>query len=822
MSTGSFSENGQNILNEAQVLATLAVSYDQQKDYEGAIYFYNEAAKNLRKYVNQDGVNTNEEIDKKISDYEKRSNLLREKLNQILDNEHKNLTIKDESDCSVQRLEFLLKEALNEDEEGDTDEALPLYLMAIETGLKAKKEIKDPKLGERLTLIITQALERAEAIKGVNVKKKEFIPLEKKLNKSLSIDEEPMISISKSGHIVSGHVSYTKDEIEVLKTSSNINGIDYVPFIAQLDSKERFSTLSLFEDPNGLLKLSLKQKSNFIGYRRLSEIAENPVIFTNSKHIDCFAIKQTIVTDCSFIASLTVAALYERRFGKRLISCIIFPQNRHGEPVYNPCGKYMIILHLNGILRKVIIDDRLPVGHYGQLMCSYSQNKNEFWVSLLEKAYMKVMGGYDFPGSNSNIDLHALTGWLPERISLSEYNKENFFRLISRRYTAGDALITFATGDISDFESERTGLVSTHAYAMLDAKSVNDQRLFLLKNPWSHVRWKGKFSERDLTSWTAEMKKALNYDPNSAKNFDNGVFWIDIDSLFKFFDVCYLSWNPALFKYFYCTHDIWNAGVGPVKDLYYMGDNPQYSLKITNPDSSTWIVLTRHIMDRDDFANNKEYIALLVYKNNGEKVILPFEPKPYIDGARINSPHYLCKIIVDKNNPELRYTLVISQYEKSSTILYTLRAYSSSPFTLKKIPNIYLYKEKVMNGKWTQETAGGCRNHPNTYQNNPVYQLVLEGSSRDSDNEVMIELRGPKSYAIGLEVITVSVLNQNSPNYFQRKDTGSFRSGCTYLRLKSIPTGTYQIIPSTFLPGQVGPFFIYVHSTHPIKLKKIK
>ena len=30
-----------------------------------------------------------------------------------------------------------LKEALKEDEEGDTDEALPLYLMAIETGLKA-------------------------------------------------------------------------------------------------------------------------------------------------------------------------------------------------------------------------------------------------------------------------------------------------------------------------------------------------------------------------------------------------------------------------------------------------------------------------------------------------------------------------------------------------------------------------------------------------------------------------------------------------------------------------------------------------------------
>lgn len=118
----------------------------------------------------------------------------------------------------------------------------------------------------------------------------------------------------------------------------------------------------------------------------------------------------------------------------------------------------------------------------------------------------------------------------------------------------GDVLVTVATGEMSDSEADRTGLVATHAYAVLNVRTVNGVRLLQLKNPWSHLRWRGNYSELDMRHWTRELQAELNYDPHSAAQFDNGVFWIDYDSICAFYDVFYLNWNPELFKYTYCLH----------------------------------------------------------------------------------------------------------------------------------------------------------------------------------------------------------------------------------------------------------------------------
>ncbi len=57
--------------------------------------------------------------------------------------------------------------------------------------------------------------------------------------------------------------------------------------------------------------------------------------------------------------------------------------------MYNPSGKYMVALNLNGCQRKVVVDDFFPVDKHSSFLCSLTTNRGELWVSLLEKAYLK-------------------------------------------------------------------------------------------------------------------------------------------------------------------------------------------------------------------------------------------------------------------------------------------------------------------------------------------------------------------------------------------------------------------------------------------------
>ncbi|XP_066483406.1 calpain-7 isoform X4 [Tiliqua scincoides] len=708
---------------DAVKFAQLAVQRDQGGRYQEAVFYYKEAAQALI-YAAMAG-STLENIPGKISEYLERVQALYSVQSQKAD------PLKSKQHLDLERAHFLVTQAFDEDEKGNAEEAIELYTEAVELCLKTANETSDTTLQTKLNKLARQALDRAEALKDSKSSQKDkpaavkptqpvrtFFPL----GPDFSLNDKPQTVRAVHASEPQG-LRYTGEEIEVLRKTSKINGIEYVPFMS-VDLRERFAFPLPFSDKCGKLPLSPKQKAMFSRWVRPDEIANNPtMIYT----VSSFSIKQTIVSDCSFVASLAISAAYERRYNKKLITSIIYPQNKKGEPEYNPCGKYMVKLHINGVPRKVIIDDFLPVDHSGELLCSYSNNKNELWVSLIEKAYMKVMGGYDFPGSNSNIDLHALTGWIPERIAMhsdnQSFNKDSSFKMLYQRFHRGDVLITTATGVMTEEEGERWGLVPTHAYAVLDIREFKGLRFLQLKNPWSHLRWKGRYSENDMKNWTPDLQKYLNFDPRTAQKIDNGIFWIAWEDLCKYYDVIYLSWNPGLFKESTCIHRM---------TLHATGS------------SSQW--------------------------------------------------------------------LYIKQMGRKSTTL----VYSVCKFNFSKIPTPYNTSKRI-NGQWKGHSAGGCGNFRDTAKNNPIYQFQL-----DKTGPLLIELRGPRQYSVGFEIVTVSTVGDPGPSGFQKKNSGDYRCGFCYLEIESIPAGVYNIVPSTFLPQQEGPFFLDFNSTTPLKTSQLQ
>jgi len=75
-----------------------------------------------------------------------------------------------------------------------------------------------------------------------------------------------------------------------------------------------------------------------------------------------------------------------------------------------------------------------------------------------------------------NVDLHALTGWIPERIAVRssepDFSVDALFDKLLSHLHKGDILVTVATGQMSETEADRSGLVPSHAYAVLDVRKV--------------------------------------------------------------------------------------------------------------------------------------------------------------------------------------------------------------------------------------------------------------------------------------------------------------------------------------------------------------
>ncbi|CAM9119736.1 unnamed protein product [Ectocarpus sp. 12 AP-2014] len=560
-------------------------------------------------------------------------------------------------------------------------------------------------------------------------------------------------------------------------------------------------------------------------------------------NLDPVSIRQNLVTDSSLLASLCVASAYERRFDKQLITGIIFPQDARGMPVYNPAGKYIVKLNVNGVARKVVVDDLLPTGDSGQLLCSATTDKSELWVSIIEKAYLKVNGGYDFPGSNCGIDLFTLTGWIPEQILFEEHRPpkghtsapqeqkpldnyataERVWQRLLSAHSLGDCLVTIATGEISEDEAERLGLVPSHAYAVLDVKEVNGTKLLQVKDSLGLRRWRGAYSST-YPHWTPALVRAVNYPPQERLTLqDKGVFWVDFASVVQHFRHVVMNWNPNIFRFRNLMHLRWPVEIGPKNDSFNVGDNPQLSLSVksgaTRADSresssaidaaaggvaaaaaTVWVLLTRHVTAIESDPTEGDFLTMHVYTDTqGKRVYYP--EKPMFRGIYTNNPNTLVRFDLPENTGStdkwVDYTLVVSQYEKKREVRYSVDVYCTNAFRLVQTPASPEHEHTVL-GSWDQNSAGGALGTQFFYTN-PQCALVLT----QPETKIHIEVRAPKDLQINATVVSKGGMRIDSvSSEREAMATGSYRQDFYYAE-GILPAGTYTVIFSTYKAGQV-------------------
>ncbi|KAI9253001.1 hypothetical protein BY458DRAFT_522456 [Sporodiniella umbellata] len=811
------------LYQEAYTLACKAIQYDTDARYPEAQEAYSVVIKNFGQILQQgDADFSTDKLVQKLKEYEHRL----EQLNQYTKNTKKennsSLYINEDSpyqkchdlfDYDVERTEediwtekaqFSFDQGELNEEKGNTEHALNYFSESAELYLKVFKSCEDnskEKLDAREKFM--KSISKAEALKSLS-RSLQISSSRTRSSSNVSLSDQCSQNASRR----SSSAQATDDiltqklsapEIEVLKHTSSVNNNTFLPWMDEADLKEQFSYSRKFLDPEGSLALSQKQQEKFGGWKRPSDIMQSPKLICC---ISSTSIIQDVVTDCSFVASLCVAATYEQKFKKQLITSCIYPQNKLGQPCYNPNGKYVVKLVYNGISRKIIVDDLLPISREGTLMCTFSTNKGELWASIIEKAYMKLMGGYDFPGSNSGIDLHCLTGWIPEHIFIHDkyFLPDNVWDRVLDGMKYGDALVTIATGEMTEEDATQLGLVPTHAYAVIDIKMTLDgKRLMQVKNPWSHKRWKGPYSHLDTNIWTSELKEALCFDPDTAEKNDDGIFWIDYESVCTYFTSIHLNWNPQLFTYRWALHSTWPVHAGPKKDVYSLVHNPQFSLKVNVPDTkpaAVWLLLSKHIMVTEE---NTDYITLHVYDNTGgERVYYP--DNPFKEGTYVNSPHILIRFNAPPGASE--YTIVVSQHEKRRSLYFTIVAYSLAPFKLYEVPIKYSIEKKIKS-QWTEQTAGGNSSNIN-YLNNPQWKITIPSATEG----LLLMLEAFKDFAIhllfvesGKRISSVSLRDILS-------ESGPYRHGFCFCEIGNVKAGEYTVVASTFEPDLLGDFVL--------------
>ncbi|RUS72090.1 hypothetical protein EGW08_020151 [Elysia chlorotica] len=256
-----------------------------------------------------------------------------------------------------------------------------------------------------------------------------------------------------------------------------------------------------------------------IVWKRPHELSLHPVLIADgtSRH----DMKQGDLNDCWFLSTLSLVA--EK---PQLISKIIQADPNFGSTEYS--GIFHCRFWQFGSWTEVFVDDLLPTVD-GNLLFARSSDPNEFWVSLVEKAYAKLNKSYAALEYGFEADAYTdLTGGLAEWYTPAAL-RENDFYLMRAAFQCGAVIgcLSVDRQDASGKKGPTRGMVPNHSYVVTGAAEVPyvdvAVKLIRMRNPWGDTEWQGEWCDGG-DEWKRvpeTIKRELE-----VTSKDDGEFWM--------------------------------------------------------------------------------------------------------------------------------------------------------------------------------------------------------------------------------------------------------------------------------------------------------
>ncbi|GEM06139.1 calcium-dependent cysteine-type endopeptidase [Rhodotorula toruloides] len=659
---------------------------------------------------------------------------------------------------------------------GSYDAAFAAYVSAAQTYLFLIRHTSDGETKQKLRAVSSRLVERAERIKLA--RKKGIRPVQRDV---LSLEEQD--AVLENGSLVNGL------QLARWKASEGVSPYDLpLPPLS----------LALLTDPRRLPQppLSLAQQAQGCTYHKFTETLPGAKLFDD--RIREHDIVQDNVSDCSVVAALIVAAAHHAKFGSKLAFSCLYPQDPSGLPVESPDGTYRACLLANGVWRAVrksldaprldllslspvghaAIDDELPATADGRPSFACTRNRDQLWPALVEKAYLTMMGGYDFAGSNSANDLYALSGWIPEYISLR--------------------------------------VIETLAHLQLAQANILEEagrRELVLINPW---RSNEPAEPLGTDSWSAGLPRAL------ASGDGPATLVVDWDTLPALFASLHVNWDPKSFVNS-CTVHVSAPPPSCVSTSTKTTNRHAISLRLKvsaspSAPSEVWLLAARHTSHP---LEKGESMGVSVSRPVGGSIggaRLKLDDASFLSDNLYDLYRFLPEHGVDT------YDLVVAHEGASSDFAVTLSAFSNGQiaFAAGSPPLPYACE---IRGAWTTSTAGG--NHTcHTFLNNPQYTLKLSpppgSTSRTAELHVVAET--DKDSPINARVV-FGEGERVDRRVLEDRDKlagdASYSYGRSSCSSTSVAAGSYTLVISSFQPQHLADFSISVKSTFVIEISPI-